>query len=311
MPSEPVLLAASAEDRRRQINLQEEQTMPNYQDSRDDRRGWGRSGPQRDERGRFTDDDDRRYGRDESYGSRGRSGRDDDERRSSSRGDDDRGQGWYGDSEGHSEAARRGWESRGRESASRYDSERSSRSGRYDDDRRSSSGSDDRGRGWYGDSEGHSEAAQRGWENRGRESSSRYDDERRTSSRHDGDRMSSRDEDYRGNGRSGRNGDDDRGHGGWFGDSEGHSEASRRGWENRGRESSSRYDDERRTSSRQDDERRTSSRQDDDRGNGRSGRGRENDRDHGGWFGDSEGHAEAARRGWQGRRDDDDRGRRR
>jgi hypothetical protein len=62
-----------------------------------------------------------------------------------------------------------------------------------------------------------------------------------------------------------------RGHGGWYGDPEGHSEASRRGWEEReGSRSRSRYDD------------------DDDR---RGSRG------HGGWYGDPEGHSQAARRG--------------
>jgi hypothetical protein len=61
-----------------------------------------------------------------------------------------------------------------------------------------------------------------------------------------------------------------RGQGGWFGDPRGHSEASRRGWEER--------------------------REDDDgRRRGRGG-------GHGGWFGDSRAHAEASRRGWQHRR---------
>jgi len=72
-----------------------------------------------------------------------------------------------------------------------------------------------------------------------------------------------------------------RGQGGWFGDSRGHSEASRRGWEER------RDDDEGRRPAR--------SREDDD---GRRG-GREG---HGGWFGDSRAHSEASRRGWQHRR---------
>jgi hypothetical protein len=55
------------------------------------------------------------------------------------------------------------------------------------------------------------------------------------------------------------------------GDPEGHSEASRRGWEEReGSRSRSRYDDD-----------------DDRRGN----------RGHGGWYGDPEGHSQAARRG--------------
>ena len=50
---------------------------------------------ERDEYGRFTSDDDDRG------------------RRSSGGGSSDRGQGgWFGDSEGHSEAARRGWRNR-------------------------------------------------------------------------------------------------------------------------------------------------------------------------------------------------------
>jgi len=61
-----------------------------------------------------------------------------------------------------------------------------------------------------------------------------------------------------------------RSHGGWYGDSRGHSEASRRAWEER---RGSRYEND-------DDER----------------------RGHGGWSGDSRGHSEAARRGWQHRR---------
>jgi hypothetical protein len=69
-----------------------------------------------------------------------------------------------------------------------------------------------------------------------------------------------------------------RGQPGWFGDPRGHSEASRRGWdEDRG-------EDDRRRSRRDDAE-------------GRRGRG-----DHGGWYGDSRAHAEASRRGWQQRR---------
>jgi hypothetical protein len=64
-----------------------------------------------------------------------------------------------------------------------------------------------------------------------------------------------------------------RGQGGWFGDSRGHSEAARRGWDER--------------------------RDDDDRGRRRS---RDDDDGRGGWFGDSRGHSEASRRGWQHRR---------
>jgi hemerythrin superfamily protein len=86
-------------------------------------------------------------------------------------------------------------------------------------------------------------------------------------------------------------GDDDdrrgsRGHGGWFGDPEGHSEASRRGWEERGgTRTRSRADDD-------DDRRSSRSRYRDDDDDDRRG-----DRRHGGWYGDPEGHSEAARRG--------------
>jgi hypothetical protein len=196
------------------------------------RRGWEERGGQRSSRGGRDDDD------------RGMSSRRGGMSSRSSRDDDDRGQGgWFGDSEGHSEAARRGWEERG--------GSRSSRSNRDDDDdrgmssrrggsSRSSRDDDDRGQGgWFGDSEGHSEAARRGWEERGGSRSSRSsrddDDDRGMSSRRGGSSRSSRD-------------DDDRGHGGWFGDSEGHSEAARRGWDERGGSRSGRDDDDRRSS---------------------------------------------------------------
>ncbi len=227
---------------------------------------------ERDEQGRFVSDDDRRYSS---------QGRQDDERRyGRSRDDDDRGSRGRDDDRG------------GRYSRSRYDDDRGSASrARDDDDRGGARGGHG---GWFGDPEGHSRASERGWEGRrndddergGRYSRSRYDDDRGGSSR-------SRYDDDRGGSSRG-------GHGGWFGDPEGHARAAERGWENRrdddddrGRYSRSRYDDDRGGSSR--------SRYDDDRGGG--GRG--------GWFGDPEGHARAAERGWETRRDDDDdRGRR-
>jgi hypothetical protein len=235
----------------------------------------------RDERGRFTGDDDRGYGRSQGRGSSAsRSRYDDDDDRRYGRGGGNGGSGWYGDSEGHAEAARRGWENRddnGYRGRGRDDEDdrRYSTRGRDDDDyRRSSRSSGDRGQGgWFGDREGHSEASRRGWEDRDRGGYSargRDDDDYRRSSRSSGDRG-------------------DRGQGGWFGDPEGHSEASRRGWEDRDRgayRSRGRDDD--------DDRRYTRSRRDDDddgRGHGR-----------GGWFGDPEGHSEASRRGWDHRR---------
>jgi hemerythrin superfamily protein len=277
---------------------------------------------ERDERGRFaSDDDDRDYRRRSSGRSRDD---DDDDRRSMPRrdeegrftssrsrysdGDDDdrrgsRGHGgWYGDPEGHSEASRRGWEERGG-SRARYrdddDDRRYSRSrdeeGRFtssrsryayddNDDRRGSRGHGGR----FGDPEGHSEASRHGWEEHGG-SRSRYrddDDDRRYSS------SRSRDEEGRFTSSRSRYRDDDdnrrgsRGHGGWFGDPEGHSEASRRGWEERGgTRTRSRADDD-------DDRRSSRSRYRDDDDDDRRG-----DRRHGGWYGDPEGHSEAARRG--------------
>jgi hemerythrin superfamily protein len=149
----------------------------------------------RDEYGRFTDDDDDRRGR---YSARSR---DDDDDRDYGRGRGRSHGGWYGDSEGHSMAARS-------RSEGRYGSRRD-----YDDD-------DDRGgrgggRGWYGDPEGHSEASREGWEHRGYRARGRDDDD-------DDDR------DY------GRGGGRGRSQGGWFGDSRGHAMAARRGWEERG-----------------------------------------------------------------------------
>ncbi len=249
---------------------------------------------ERDERGRFVsdDDDDRDYRRRSSSRSRyddddrrhSMSARDDEGRFVSSRsryGDDDdddyrRGRrshgGWFGDPEGHSEASRRGWDN------------------------------PDHGRsGWYGDPEGHSEASHRGWDERGGSRSRYRDDDRRRS-------MPARDDEGRfmsSRSRYERYDDDDddrrggRGLGGWYGDPEGHSEASRRGWDERGG-SRGRYrdddDDRRRYMPAWDDEGRfTSSRSrydDDDDNDYRRGH-----RGHGGWYGDPEGHSQAARRG--------------
>jgi len=256
---------------------------------------------ERDERGRFTDDDDDRRGssrgrgsyaeRDDggrfSSGGERRSFRDeDDDRRSYGRG---RGQGgWFGDRDGHSEASRRGWEERDGGSSRSRGRDRDDE----DDDRRTGRG---RGQGgWFGDSEGHSEAARRGWDEREGSSRSggryrdddddrgrgdyrgRDDESRSASSSRSGGRYRDDDDDDR------RTSSRGRGQGGWFGDSDGHAEAARRGWDERDGGSS-----RARSRSRDDDE-------DDRRGRSRGG--------HGGWFGDSEGHSEAARRGWDDRR---------
>ncbi|MGN6151434.1 MAG: hemerythrin domain-containing protein [Lysobacteraceae bacterium] len=249
-------------------------------------RNMARFNQERDEQGRFVSDDDRRSsGRDRDDDRRyGRSG-DDDRGRSSMRNDRDDDRGRY--SRSRDDDDDRGGRSGGGNQYQQRDDEgrfTSSRGGRDDDDRggRSGGGSQYRQR----DDEGRFTSSRGG----------RDDDDRgRYSSR-------SRDDDDRS--RSGSRGrDDDRGHGGWFGDSEGHSRAAQRGWDNR------RDDDDDRGSysrSRSDDNRSRSSSDDDRGGRSSSSRGgRDDDRGHGGWFGDSEGHARAAERGWETRREDD------
>ena len=198
-------------------------------DDDDDRRGRGRGrggwfgdseGHSRAARERWEDDDDRggRGGSRSRYDDDDDRDRDDRGRFTSSRGgsrsryeddDDDRGRGrgrggWFGDSEGHSRAARERWEDdddRGGRGRSRS---------RDDDDDDRGGRSHARG-GWFGDSEGHSRAA--------RSRRDDDDDDRRGRSSRGGSRSRGRDDD-----------DDGRG---WFGDSRGHAEAARRGWENR------------------------------------------------------------------------------
>lgn len=199
---------------------------------------------ERDERGRFTDDDDdrrsyRSRGRDDdddrgrSHGgwfgdseghsqaarSRGpysRSRYDDDDHDRGSRGGSGRGQGgWFGDPEGHSEASERGWEHSSHEGSGWYGDPR----GHSQASRRGWERSDHEGSGWYGDPQGHSEASREGWDDRGRS--------RNMSSRSSRSRYEDDDDDRRSRGGRGRS------HGGWFGDPEGHSEASRRGWDDR------------------------------------------------------------------------------
>jgi hypothetical protein len=223
----------------------------------DDRGGRGGSRGEYASRGR--DDDDRSGSRGE-YASRGRDDDDDRGGRGSSRSeyssrgrddDDDRGGrgrsggrsqgGWFGDSEGHSEAARRGWE-RGDHGESGWFGDRE---GHSEASRRGWERGDHGESGWFGDREGHSEAARRGWEHghRGQGGGDARGDSSRggysSRSRYEG----GSDDDRGGRGRSGNGGGNGgnggggssrgRSHGGWFGDSEGHSEASRRGWRNR------------------------------------------------------------------------------
>src|SRR6267143_7486 len=144
-------------------------------------------------------------------------------------------------------------------------------------------------------------------------SRSRYDDD-------DDDRRYSRPRDEEGRftstrSRSRYDDDDDerrggRGHGGWYGDPRGHSEAARRGWDEREGSTRARYrDEDERRSSRyaDDDDDRRYSRPRDEEGRFTSSRSRSQyddgddeqrgGRGHGGWFGDPEGHSEAARCG--------------
>lgn len=135
---------------------------------------------------------------------------------------------------------------------------------------RSNSGSrrGSNGRGWFGDSQAHAEAAERGWEHRqggsysGRGGYNEHDydysnrsnrggnysssdngrgwEHRQEDSRYDrgnynnGNRYNDYDDDdYGYNSRgSNRNNSDDNSRG-WFGDSQGHAEAAERGWEHR------------------------------------------------------------------------------
>lgn len=245
--------------------------------------------PDRDDRGRFSSDDERRSAR-SSGGGRGRYD-DDDDRGYRSRGgrDDDDGRGWYGDSERHAEAARRGWAERQGESRS------FARSRDDDDDRRYSSrgsdrdergrfaGDDDRyqSRGRYGrDDDDDRRYSSRSGSDRDRDERGRfaYDEDDRYSSR---DR-SSRDDDDRRYGARSSTSDRDR-------DERRFTDDDDRGGRYRSQASRRDDDDDRRYSSR--------GRDDDDRDRGRSS----GQRGHGGWFGDSRGHSEAARRGWENR----------
>lgn len=186
------------------------------------RLGWER----RDDHYRSArdDDDDRHYGRgrsgggsnsgnDRSRDSQGRFMSDDDHdnRRYGNRGNGDQSRDEYGRFTSDDDDRRGG--SRG----SRYSSRE-----RDDDDRRyGNRGNGDQARDGYGRFTSDDDD-QRGSSHGGRYSSRDRDDD-------DDRRYSSRD-------RSGRDDrSDDHGRGGWFGDPRGHSEASRRGWEDRRR----------------------------------------------------------------------------
>ena len=193
-----------------------------YQD--DEYTSRGQRMPERDEYGRFMSDDDRR--------SQGYSrGRDYEEERRASHGGGHGG--WFGDPEGHSEAARKGWDEREGERRS-YDEDTRGYSSQGGGRRYKSRSREDEGErrhsghgGWFGDPEGHSEAARRGWDEREGERRSYDEDTRGYSSQGGGRRYESRSREDEGERRHS-------GHGGWFGDPEGHSQASRRGWHHRG-----------------------------------------------------------------------------
>jgi hypothetical protein len=149
---------------------QKETNMPRYQGREEGRftsgRGYGRYEEDEGYRGRYARG---RYDDEDEYRVRGRYAprsryEEEDEGRGYGRG------GWFGDPEGHSEAARLGWQ-RGHEGQrsgrSRYygeDEDYRSR-GRYARSRYEDENGGNRGRGgWFGDPEGHSEAARLGWE---------------------------------------------------------------------------------------------------------------------------------------------------
>jgi len=261
-PQTPVSIGMS---NRAQARNTQERTMASYQARGDDQ--YGRGG--RDDRGRFagqggrySEDDDRRGGRGGQDRPRDEDGRfmsDDRGGRSGrSRDDDDR------------DYRSRGASTRGHDDR--------------DDDRGGRNGGGNGGRshgGWFGDSEGHSQASRRGWENSDHEGSGWYGDPRGHSQ---ASRRGWENSDHEGSG--------------WYGDPRGHSQASHRGWDDRsGSSRGGRYEDDDRGG-------RSSSRRmsydDDDRGSHSRG-GHDDDRGHGGWFGDSRGHSEASRRGWDNR----------
>lgn len=245
--------------------LAEEANMGSYQRGRDyDERGSSRyrdeqyTGHSRDEQGRFASDEDNGRGRGHEYERRERG---DSDYRSSSHGrpyqDEEhssRGQRMperdeYGrftsdrDSDYRSSSPSRGRSYQDEEYSSHAqrmperdeygrfmsdDDHRSqgySRGRDYEDERRASHGSGHGG--WFGDPQGHAEAARRGWDEREGERRSYDEDTKGYSSQSGGRRYESRSRQDEGERRPS-------GHGGWFGDPEGHSQASRRGWHHRG-----------------------------------------------------------------------------
>src|SRR5688572_21319683 len=246
---------------------------------REDRgRRFGRGNDRpRDEQGRFTEErgsyygqrgyDEDRYrsndnGPTEDYGRYGREyedyerGRDD--YRRSGRDDDDRGE------------RGRQQDDRGRDEYGRFTSDDDYRGRRgYEEDQSGMRSRESRGRGWFGDPQGHSEADRQ----RGR-GGFRYDDDDNDRGGRGRSRGSGRERDEQGRFMGS---DDDDGNG-------------------RGGRSESRGGD------RERDEQGRFMGSDDDDDNGRGGRSRSRD-DNRGWFGDSRRHAAAARLGWRHRQD--------
>ena len=227
-------------------NLSREKDMASYQRGRDyeDRgsryRDEDDTSRRRDDHGRFLSDEDYGSRRGQERGYRGIPERDEYGRFMS-----DRDRGYGSSSRGRSSYDDEGYSSRGqrmpeRDEQGRFMSDDESRGQGYsrgrdyerDDERDRRSARSSHHGGWFGDPEGHAEASRRGWDEREGErrsyrdeGRSYRDDERRGSSQGGGRRYEhrSRDDEQ----------DERRGHSGWFGDPEGHSEASRRGWEHR------------------------------------------------------------------------------
>ncbi|MBW8363995.1 MAG: hemerythrin domain-containing protein [Rhizobium sp.] len=260
-------------------NRQEISTMPRqYEQERDEhgrfthdddnyhsggRSRYQSSGRDRDDHGRFVGDDDGKSGR--HYSSQGSHRGDEDDRwssgRSSGRARDEQGR-YTNDDDGRGDDYRH---------SQSYDRER-----------------DEHGR-FVGDNSGYQQHSGRSYrdDDYGYRSSSRGSSGRE---RDEHGRFMSDADDRNMRGSSGR-----RGHGGWFGDSEGHARAAEERYQGRGSSYSSRGEDDYDSGSR-----------------GSSG-----GRGHGGWFGDHEGHARAAEEGWRHREssgssrryDEDDQGR--
>lgn len=254
------LLMATAQDHgpdlpsSRVINLhptlQEKPNMPknsNYRDrdehgrfaSDDDNNSMRRSGSSRNEDYANRSYESRNRDNDRSYGNRSSYNQNDngterDYMRNAGRrdeysgrteedyGDDNRGRGrgWYGDSEGHAEAAR----------SSRNDYQARSNRGNdrnYDDDRLDYTSQNNRGGGYsrsrsnYNDNQGYSSYAD----------TNDRDEQGRFTSSSRGRNQRGFDDDQMNRDSHSRNQNED--HRGWYGDSEGHTRAARAGWTNR------------------------------------------------------------------------------